>query len=98
MTAEEKEIMELSIKNAMLEGFQEFAKTMNESIDKGIEAHKQTCPMRKTSFADTIKDWKTIAAAILAIAWLLSSAMKPADLSRQQIEQVVQRMILDPNR
>jgi hypothetical protein len=98
MTAEEKEIMELSIKNAMLEGFQEFAKTMNESIDKGIEAHKQTCPMRKTSFADTIKDWKTIAATILAIAWLLSSTIKPSAITPEQIKQVVQQVVLDPNK
>jgi uncharacterized membrane protein YgcG len=104
MTPEEKENMQLTIKNAMLEGFQEFAKTMNENIEKSIETHRLNCPSKNsTSFVATLKDWKTIAAAIFAIAWILSSVMsaatgKNAVLTPEQAKQIAKQIMqFDPN-
>jgi hypothetical protein len=101
MTAEEKSIMELTIKNAMLEGFNKFAETMDAKVQNEIAAHKQNCSLatpRSGSFADTIKDWKTVAATIIGIAWVISTTItvlsgKPlTSFTPEQVKQVAQQV------
>jgi hypothetical protein len=109
MTPDEKEIMELSIKNAMLEGFKAFAETMDKKIAGDIANHKQNCILSRSvnsgSFIGTLKDWKTIAATILAIAWLLSSAISAftgkttitSEQARIIAQQVENYLLFEPN-
>jgi hypothetical protein len=106
MTPEEKENMTLTIENAMLKGFEAFASKMDEKIKGDIESHKQGCELsrrRVISFADTIRDWKTIAAAVLALAWIFSSVVstfsnkissEQAQIIAKQFERIV---LTDPN-
>lgn len=105
MSPDEKELMELSIKNAILEGFNAFAVDRDKKLEKEIENHRQNCPKAifRNSFADTVKDWKTIAATILAIAWIISSVIssvtgKPNQLTPEQAKQIVQQLeqVLEP--
>lgn len=109
MTQDEKELMALTIETAMLKGFEKFAETMDTKISKNIDVHKQNCIVSQTksgnSFFNTIKDWKTIAATILAIAWIFSSVIsgftgKPqftVEQAKQIAQQVENLMSLDPN-
>jgi hypothetical protein len=101
MTTEEKSIMELTIKNAMLEGFNKFAETMDAKVQNEITVHKQNCPLassRSSSFVDTIKDWKTVAATIIGIAWVISTAItvlngKPlTSFTPEQVKQIAQQV------
>jgi hypothetical protein len=106
MTPDEKEFMALSIKNAMLEGFKAFAETIDSKIANDIAAHRQNCGLSvKTngSFADTIKDWKSIAACILGIAWVISTTItvlagKPLTrFTPEQVRQLAQQVQEVPN-
>ena len=101
MTTEEKENMTLSIENAMLKGFEKFAETVNNNIIKGIDSHKQNCALMvraNNSFSDTIKDWKTIAASIIGIAWVVSttitvlSGKPPTKFTSEQVKQIAQQV------
>jgi hypothetical protein len=101
MTDEEKENMKLTIENAMLKGFEKFAETMDSKIVNGIAAHKLSCPLVtrvNNSFSDTIKDWKTIAATILGIAWIISTTItvlngKPlTSFTPEQVKQIAQQV------
>jgi hypothetical protein len=101
MSPEEKENMKLMIENAMLTGFKAFAETMDEKRTEDIERHKRDCPAAvqyksSNSFVNTIKDWKTIAASILALAWILSSVMSSVAgktiITSEQVKQIVQQI------
>lgn len=101
MSPEEREIMELSIKNATLEGFQVFTETVNKKIDTDISNHKASCPFSgkaNGSFADVIKDWKTVAASIIGIAWIISTTItvlngKPLNsFTPEQVRQLAQQV------
>jgi len=103
MTEDEKQIMTLSIKNAMLEGFEAFAKTMNENIDKGIELHRQNCryvpSVSETGISINwiIKNWQKVAVAMVIMTWLISttiSAIKgtPNKFTVEQVKQIGQQV------
>jgi hypothetical protein len=106
MTVEEKEIMTLTIKNAMLEGFEAFAKTMNDNIEDSIENHKKSCfasvrvnrGNSDNSFTNAIKNWKTIAVTIGGIAWIVSTIItvsmgKPLPVfTPEQVKQIAQQV------
>jgi hypothetical protein len=106
MTPEEKENMALTIENAMLKGFEKFAETIDSKIANDIAAHKQTCGLSAKSngsFSDNLKDWKSIAACILGIAWVLSTVItvlagKPLEkFTPEQIKQIAQQVQEVPN-
>jgi hypothetical protein len=63
----------LELKDVMRDGFVDLAKELDSHTDKKIETHIITCS--KTSFISSIKDWRTIAAVIFAIIWLLTSVV-----------------------
>ena len=102
MTPDEKEIMTLTIKSAMLEGFQEFAKTMNTTIDDKVRSHKSDCIFKSqgtaktlsVSLAQSLSDWKTIVGIIFSLAWVLSTVVSAMSgtgkITNEQLNQIVQ--------
>jgi len=105
MTPDEKEIMALTIKSAMLEGFQEFATTMNAKISSDISTHKENCQHggncgNKNSLGDAvaagIKDWRTITTGmsiVLLVIFAFVNAVKTLPkFTPEQVKQIAQQV------
>lgn len=107
MTDEEKQIMALSIENAMLKGFKIFAEAIDRKISHEITVHRENCPnapsfksfktFDRRSFSDAVKDWRTICVGIVMIAWTISatiSAVKgtPQKFTAEQVRQIAQQV------
>lgn len=74
-------------------------------INLWADNHEKSCSKCtsscETSFTDVIKNWKTIATAIIAFAWILNTVVASIHnpkLTAQQAKQLAHEiLILDPN-
>jgi len=103
------ELTDLKIANAVLKmeqaitkGFETVIEKMDSKTDEKIQTHYVLCQAKsRPAFTDTIRDWRTIAAIILALIWLFTSV--PSNLSGsdtakkvEKIENILEKFVMPP--